>query len=252
MADMVRQRSPIRLDRAAAAWRRRWLRWVVAGLVAGVVLVFAGAYVFVHFLAGPVPVPLALPELTAAAAGQGSAPVSGTWTAGKGSLAGYRVREDFLGPGNTMAGRTSAVTGTAVIAYNEVSSASFRVGLTAVTVNGKAQPQLAKILDTASFPDAAVTLAKPAAAGRGRLRAGHEQDVQGAGSRPARHARHNPPGHLRSHCPLQRIAAGSSRIDSCALPGLEHPHPPVPAGPRPAGIPARPPALTPGFSDPLC
>jgi polyisoprenoid-binding protein YceI len=167
MADMVRQRSPIRLDRVAAAWRRRWLRWVVAGLVTVVVLVFAGAYVFVHFLAGPVPVPLALPELTAAAAGQGSAPVSGTWTAGKGSLAGYRVREDFLGPGNTMAGRTSAVTGTAVIAHNEVSSASFRVGLTAVTVNGKAQPQLAKILDTASFPDAAVTLAKPAAAGSG-------------------------------------------------------------------------------------
>src|ERR1022692_5352661 len=105
MADMVRQRSPIRLDRVAAAWRRRWLRWVVAGLVTVVVLVFAGAYVFVYFLAGPVPVPLALPELTAAAAGRGSAPVSGTWTAGKGSLAGYRVREDFPGPGNTIARR---------------------------------------------------------------------------------------------------------------------------------------------------
>src|ERR1039457_1190901 len=162
---MVKQSSKTHQDRAAPARKHRWLRWAAAGLATVVVLAFVGTFVFIHFLAGPVPVPLALPKLTAAAAGTGSAPVSGSWAAGEGSLAGYRVREDSLGPGNTMAGRTSAVTGTAVIAHNEVSSASFRVGLTAVTVNGKAQPQLAKILDTASFPDAAVTLAKPAAAG---------------------------------------------------------------------------------------
>jgi polyisoprenoid-binding protein YceI len=167
MADMVRQRSRTRQDRAAPARKHRWLRWVVAGLATVVVLAFAGTYVFIHFLAGPVPVPLALPKLTAAAAGTGSAPVNGTWTAGKGSLAGYRVREEFLGPGNTMAGRTSAVTGKVVIAHNDLSSASFRVDLTTVTVNGKAQPQLAKILDTASFPDAAVTLTKPIADGSG-------------------------------------------------------------------------------------
>jgi polyisoprenoid-binding protein YceI len=167
MTDMVKQSSRARPERAVPARRHRWLRWVVAGLATVLVLAFAGTYAFFHFVAGTVSAPLALPKLTAAAAGQGSAPVNGTWTAGKGSLAGYRVREDFLGPGNTMAGRTSAVTGKVVIAHNDLSSASFRVGLTAVTVNGKTQPQLAKILDTARFPDATLTLTKPVAAGSG-------------------------------------------------------------------------------------
>lgn len=149
------------------ARKRRWLRWVAAALAAVVVLAVAGTYAFIHFLAGPVPAPLALPKLNAAAAGRSSTPVNGTWTARKGSLAGYRVREEFLGPGKTMAGRTSVVTGDVVIGHNQVSAASFRVGLITVTANGKAQPQLAKILDTASFPDATVTLTKPIAAGSG-------------------------------------------------------------------------------------
>jgi polyisoprenoid-binding protein YceI len=164
---MVSQISRSHQDRAMPARRHRWLRWVVVGLATVVVLAVAGTFVFIHFLAGPVPAPLALPKLTAAAAGNASAPVNGTWMAGKGSLAGYRVREDFIGPGNTMAGRTSAATGQAVIAGNEVTSASFRIGLTTVTVNGKAQPQLAKILNTASFPDATFTLTKPITAGSG-------------------------------------------------------------------------------------
>ena len=49
----------------------------------------------------------------------------------------------------------------------QVTSASFRIGLTTVTVDGKAEPQLAKILDTASFPDATFTLTKPITAGSG-------------------------------------------------------------------------------------
>src|ERR1035441_5060050 len=149
---MVKQSSRARQKRAGPARKHRWLRWVAAGLATVVVLAFAGLFVFIHFLGGPVPAPLALPKLNAAAAGTGSAPVDGTWMAGRGSLAGYRVREEFLGPGNTMAGRTSAVTGRVVIAHAVVTSASFRVDLAAVTVNGKAQPQLAKILDTARFP----------------------------------------------------------------------------------------------------
>ncbi len=164
---MVKQSSRARQKRAGPARKHRWLRWVAAGLATVVVLAFAGLFVFIHFLGGPVPAPLALPKLNAAAAGTGSAPVDGTWMAGRGSLAGYRVREEFLGPGNTMAGRTSAVTGRVVIAHAVVTSASFRVDLAAVTVNGKAQPQLAKILDTARFPDATFTLTKPVTAGSG-------------------------------------------------------------------------------------
>jgi polyisoprenoid-binding protein YceI len=164
---MVRQSSRTRHARVKPARKHRWLRWVVAGLVTVVVLAFAGTFVFIHFLAGPVPAPLALPKLNAAAAGKDSSPADGTWTAGKGSLAGYRVREEFIGPGNSIVGRTSAVTGKAVIAHNDIASASFRVDLTTVVANGKIQPQLAKILDTAGFPDATLTLTKPIVTGSG-------------------------------------------------------------------------------------
>ena len=165
---MVRQISRSHQDRTVTARKKhRWLRWVVASMGTVLVLAVAGTFVFIHFLGSPVPAPLALPKLTAAAAGNASAPINGTWMTGKGSLAGYRVREDFIGPGSSMVGRTSAVTGEVVIAHAEVTSASFRIGLTTVTVNGKAQPQLAKILDTASFPDATFTLTKPITAGSG-------------------------------------------------------------------------------------
>jgi polyisoprenoid-binding protein YceI len=164
---MVRQISRTHQDRTAPAGKHHWLRWLVAGLATVLVLAFAGTFVFIHFLAGPVPAPLALPKLTAAALGNAGAPVNGTWTAGKGSLAGYRVREEFIGPGSTMVGRTSAVTGQVVIAHNEVTAASFRVDLTTVTANGKAQPQFAKILDTASFSAATFTLTRPITAGSG-------------------------------------------------------------------------------------
>jgi polyisoprenoid-binding protein YceI len=166
MTEMVRQSSRTRHVQVEPARKHRWLRWVAAGLATVVVLAFAGTFAFIH-LGGPVPAPLALPKLNAAAAGKGSTPVDGTWTAGKGSLAGYRVREEFFGPGNSLVGRTSAVTGKVVIAHNDVTSASFRVDLTTVTASGKAQPQLAKIIDTASFPDATLTLTKPIVTGSG-------------------------------------------------------------------------------------
>ena len=107
------------------------------------------------------PAPLALAKLHVGAAGTGPVRADGIWTAGRGSLAGYRVREEFIGPGNSIVGRTSAVTGNVVVARNEVISASFRVDLTMVTAGRKAQPQFARILDTASFPAATVTLTKP-------------------------------------------------------------------------------------------
>src|ERR1039457_5972739 len=119
---MVKQSSRARQKRAGPARKHRWLRWVAAGLATVVVLAFAGLFVFIHFLSGPVPAPLALPSLNAAAGGPGRAPVHGPWIAGGGSLGGYRVREDFLGPGNTRGGRTSAVTGSVVIAHDEVTS----------------------------------------------------------------------------------------------------------------------------------
>jgi polyisoprenoid-binding protein YceI len=80
-------------------------------------------------------------------------------------LAGYRVREDFLGPGNSLVGRTSAVTGEVVVAHGEVTSASFSVELSTVKASGKLQPQFGAALGTARFPVATFTLSAPVVPG---------------------------------------------------------------------------------------
>jgi polyisoprenoid-binding protein YceI len=107
----------------------------------------------------PSAAPLTLPgDAAAAPAGQ----LGGTWHVTTGSLAGFRVRESILGIGNDVTGRTGDVTGTAVLAGRKVTRATFRVSLDAITVNGKArQPQLVQSLDTAAYPVATVTLARP-------------------------------------------------------------------------------------------
>jgi polyisoprenoid-binding protein YceI len=134
---------------------------VAAGAGTLVVVVVAGLFVYVHYLGGPVPAPLALPEPHVPAAGVVGASIDGTWTVGTGSLAGYRVREDFLGPGSSLVGRTSAVTGEVVVAHGEVTSGSFSVDLATVKANGKLQPEFASTLGTAKYPDASFTLSAP-------------------------------------------------------------------------------------------
>jgi polyisoprenoid-binding protein YceI len=162
MTDLIEQRSAAPEETPPVAVRKHhWLRWVFVGVATILVLVIAGLYVFVHFLGGATPAPLSLPELHATGEGVGSTSIDGTWTVGNGSLAGYRVREDFLGPGDSVVGRTSGVTGHVLISHSQASSASFRVDLTSLKSNGKPQPQFAGILGTASHPDATLTLTAP-------------------------------------------------------------------------------------------
>jgi polyisoprenoid-binding protein YceI len=148
--------TPARNDPGRPPRKRHWWRWVLTAVVALVALIVAAVALFIKLQ--PAPAPLALPR-SAASAPAGS--VDGTWTAGPGSVAGFRVRESALGFGNDVVGRTSAVTGTAVVSGSRVTSASFRIDLTTIKVNGKAQPQFARSLGTRDHPAATVTLAHP-------------------------------------------------------------------------------------------
>ena len=134
--------------------------------VAVVLLVLAGAglYASIPLLLGSAPAPLGLPA-PATSGGTSASSIQGTWIAGTGSMAGYRVRASILGQGGDVVGRTSTVSGTVVIAANAVVSASMSVDLTTIEQGGKPQPQLAKIMDTAADPDATFTLAAPVALG---------------------------------------------------------------------------------------
>jgi len=136
--------------------KRHWWRWVLAAAAALVALIVAAVALFIELQ--PAPAPLTLPTSAASAP---AGPVDGTWSVGPGSVAGFRVRESALGFGNDVVGRTSAVTGTVAVSGRRVISASFRIDLTTVKVNGKAQPQFAQSLGTRDHPAATFTLAHP-------------------------------------------------------------------------------------------
>ncbi|HEX8032904.1 MAG TPA: YceI family protein, partial [Ktedonobacterales bacterium] len=89
----------------------------------------------------------------------------GTWIAGDGSVAGFRAKESFLTQSGTIVGRTSAVTGSLVIAENEISSGSFHVDLRTlkVIVQGKRNTTIYQVLDTNQYPEATLTLTQPIA-----------------------------------------------------------------------------------------
>jgi polyisoprenoid-binding protein YceI len=161
MTDVVRPSQ----QRPVSAGKHHWWRWLVASVATVLVLGVAGSFVLLHYFIGPAPAPLSLAPLRATGPGTGSSSIDGTWTVGRGSLAGYRVQEDFLWQRDSVVGRTSAVTGEVVIDRAEASSASFRVDLTTVAANGKTQPQFAGIADTASYPNATFTLTTPIVAG---------------------------------------------------------------------------------------
>jgi polyisoprenoid-binding protein YceI len=154
--------------------RRRWIRRLLLGVTVLLVLIVLATWAFIKFQ--PTQAPLALPG-TAAQAPVG--PLDGTWSVSSG-VAGFRVAETALGLSNDTVGRTTAVSGTLVISGARVTSAAFRIDLTAVKINGKTQPQFVTSLHTARFPVATVTLAGPAAFGSS-LRTGGTVRITAAG-----------------------------------------------------------------------
>src|ERR1022692_4224099 len=78
---------------------------------------------------------------------------------------GFRVHETALGISNDTVGRTHAVTGTIAVSGPNVTAAAFRIGLTAITVGGKTQPQFATSLGTRQYPVATFTLTQPVTLG---------------------------------------------------------------------------------------
>lgn len=134
---------------------RRWRRWILITVVALVALLFAGVWAYSHL---PAPAPLALPP-TAATTPVGE--LDGTWVVATGSEAGFRIEQTIFGMTSDIVGRTGTVSGTVVIAGNQVSSATFDVDLTTVTADGKMAPQFAISLDTPNTPHATISIAQP-------------------------------------------------------------------------------------------
>jgi len=148
---------------------RHWLRWLIGAIAAAAVLAAAGPFIYIHFF-NSAPAALSLSpsssspassSATADTAASGS--VAGTWTAGSGSVVGYRVNEVLLGQNATAVGRTTSVTGHLVIAGSTATAASFSVPMATVH-SDKSQRDAQfdeRIMDVSQYPTGTFTLTSP-------------------------------------------------------------------------------------------
>jgi len=149
---------------------RHWLRWLLVAVAGLVVLAAAGPFVYIHFFNGSTPAALSLsPTGTPTSTGTATAstaavgPVAGTWTAGPGSVVGYRVNEVLLGQNATAVGRTTSVTGHLTIAGTTVTAAAFSVPMATVH-SDKSQRDAqfdGRIMDVSQYPTGTFTLTSP-------------------------------------------------------------------------------------------
>ena len=154
---------------------RHWARWIIAALVAIVVIIVGGTYVYFHFIQGPAPAKLSLSTVTTPTGATGhtgsGASLAGTWKVGSGSTAGYRVGETLFGQSNTAVGRTDKVTGSITIDGTKVTKAAVTVDMTSVQSVGNSLDSAfadrrdgqfrGRIMNTDQFPTATFALTKP-------------------------------------------------------------------------------------------
>jgi polyisoprenoid-binding protein YceI len=149
---------------------RHWKRWLAIGIVGVAVAVVGGPYVYIHFIEGAAPAPLALstPSGTSTSgettgSDEANVAADGTWTVADGSVVGYRVKEVLFGQSNEAVGRTSAITGSMAVTGTTVSEASFTVDMTTVTSDQTRRDNQfnGRIMDTSTYPTATFTLTDP-------------------------------------------------------------------------------------------
>ena len=144
------------------------IRNVVAALIVLALLVVAGPWVYINLIKEDAPDALTLQPAVTTTAGEVQQPTNATdgeWAVVADSVVGYRVKEILFGQDTEGVGRTSAVTGSLVIANNEVTSAEFSVDMTSLKSDSSRRDRQVndRILDTATYPTATFALNDPIA-----------------------------------------------------------------------------------------
>ena|ERR1700683_1495211 len=159
---------------------RHWVRWLLVAIAGLVVLAAAGPFIYIHFFDGSTPAALSLspastpastsgstasgtPASIATASSAAAGSVGGTWTAGSGSIVGYRVNEVLLGQSATAVGRTTSVTGHLTITGTTVTATAFSVPMATVH-SDKSQRDAqfdGRIMDVSQYPAGTFTLTSP-------------------------------------------------------------------------------------------
>ncbi|MHA7134125.1 YceI family protein [Oerskovia turbata] len=145
----------------------RGARWIVAAVVAALVIVLAGPYVVARISAGTPPPPLGLQTpgeslVPSQAPDPGPFDPDGTWAVGAGSQAGYRVDEVLSGEKGTVVGRTGEVGGSLVVSGGELVEADITVGTGAIASDSVVRDDaFRRLLETDVFPNAVFILTEP-------------------------------------------------------------------------------------------
>jgi polyisoprenoid-binding protein YceI len=139
------------------------VRKVVAALIVLALLAIAGPWVYINLIKEDAPDALTLEPAVTTTAGEVQQPTNATdgeWAVVAESVVGYRVKEILFGQDTEGVGRTSAVTGSLVIANNEVTSAEFSVDMTSLKSDSSRRDRQVndRILDTANYPTATFAL----------------------------------------------------------------------------------------------
>jgi polyisoprenoid-binding protein YceI len=143
---------------------------------AALVLFVGGPFVYIRFIQGKAPAPLALPSTSPVATGSAAAgpttgggdpaatgAADGTWKVGSGSIVGYRIDETIFGQSNVAVGRTHSITGSLTIAGSKVTTAKFTVDMTTVRSDEARRDEQfdGRIMEVATYPTATFELTSP-------------------------------------------------------------------------------------------
>ncbi|MDQ0577052.1 YceI family protein [Agromyces albus] len=143
-------------------------RTVIVSIIAGAVVLgttaaVAGPIVYRDLIVGPAE---AAPSVTAAPSTDASvdaSELSGSWTVGEGSFAGYRVDEVLNGTDVTVTGRTEQVTGTLTVDDLTLTDAEFTVDVASIATDSDNRDAYFRdtALRVAEFPTATFELTGP-------------------------------------------------------------------------------------------
>lgn len=141
-----------------------WISVVAAVVVVGVTTAVVGTNVYADrenakASAAPSVAPSRAPSTIDAA------DLSGAWTVGAGSEAGYRVHEVLNGSDVTVTGRTRSVTGAATVDGSTITKATITVQVGDIATDSAQRDSYFRdsAMDAAAFPTATFTLSQPVA-----------------------------------------------------------------------------------------
>jgi polyisoprenoid-binding protein YceI len=142
-------------------FRRHWKLWLTGAVACVVLVAFGGPFVYIHLIEHQAPPPLSIGN-TAANCDENAPAAVGDWRVVAGSQAGYRVTETIVGQSTVVAGRTSHVTGSVVIAGTAATSATFTVDMNTVATDvALRDSDVEGIMDTTTYPTSVFKLTAP-------------------------------------------------------------------------------------------